>query len=147
MQSHADAVDAVQGIKKGQAFGVALSTTKAKARFTAEHVGAASLTFGLCVPALVRTIGSPDLKADASPEPSSPTRNITIPYSFYSMYQGVKYVSRVARGEDDWGNPTTAALLTIGPLLASATFRRNVPYAVLLIGMDVVSEASSSSSS
>jgi hypothetical protein len=40
-------VDAVQGIKKGQAFGVALSTTKAKARFTAEHVGAASLVFGL----------------------------------------------------------------------------------------------------
>jgi hypothetical protein len=53
----------------------------------------------------------------------------------------------VARGEDDWGNPATAGLLTVGPLLASATFRRNVPYAVLLIGMDVVSEASSSSSS
>lgn len=44
---HLSAVDAVQGIKKGQAFGVALSTTKAKARFTAEHVGAASLTFGV----------------------------------------------------------------------------------------------------
>ena len=46
-QHNALAVDAVQGIKKGQAFGVALSTTKAKARFTAEHVGVASLTFGM----------------------------------------------------------------------------------------------------
>ena len=45
--THPPTVDAVQGIKKGQAFGVALSTPKAKARFTMEHVGTASLTFGL----------------------------------------------------------------------------------------------------
>lgn len=64
--------------------------------------------------------------------------------SFYSAYQGIKYLSRVARDEDDWGNPTTAGLLTVAPLMASATFRRNVPYAMLLIGLDVVSEASSS---
>ena len=68
-------------------------------------------------------------------------------HSFYSSYQGIKYVSRVARDEDDWGNPVTAALCTVAPLMVSATFRRNVPYALLLIGMDVVSEASSSSSS
>lgn len=67
--------------------------------------------------------------------------------SFYSAYQGIKYLSRVARGEDDWGNPTTAGFLTVAPLMASATFRRNVPYAMLLIGLDVVSEVSSSPSS
>lgn len=63
---------------------------------------------------------------------------------FYSSYQGVKYISRVARDEDDWGNPATAALFTVAPLLVSTTFRRNVPYAVLLIGMDVLSEATAS---
>lgn len=141
-------MDAVQGIKKGQAFGVALSTTKAKARFTAEHVGAASLTFGLCVPypCLRSMIIANRSSISLVDETLTPNHHHHHYYhSFYSMYQGIKYMSRVARGEDDWGNPTTAALLTIGPLMASATFRRNVPYAVLLIGMDVVSEASSSS--
>lgn len=37
--------------------------------------------------------------------------------------------------------------MTVAPLLASTTFRRNVPYAVLLIGMDVFSEATASSPS
>lgn len=74
--------------------------------------------------------------------PSSPPS-----FSFYSSYQGIKYISKVARDEDDWGNPATAAFMTVAPLLVSATFRRNVPYAVLLIGMDVFSEATASTPS
>lgn len=103
-------LDAVQGIKKGEAFGVRLNTLPAKAKFSAEHVGSAALVFSI----------------------------------FYASYQGVKYISKVARDdEDDWGNPVTATFVTVLPLMASTTFRRNVPYALLLIGMDVVSDASS----
>ncbi|GAB5031892.1 Hypothetical protein NocV09_00701550 [Nannochloropsis oceanica] len=106
-------LDAVQGIKKGEAFGVMLNTLPSKAKFSGEHIGSAALVFSI----------------------------------FYSSYQGIKYISKVARDEDDWGNPATAAITTVAPLLLSATFRRNVPYAVLLIGMDVFSEATASTPS
>lgn len=42
-------VDAVQGIKKGEAFGVMLNTLPAKAKFSAEHVGSAALVFSMYV--------------------------------------------------------------------------------------------------
>jgi hypothetical protein len=40
----------VQGIKKGEAFGVMLNTLPAKAKFSAEHVGSAALVFSMYVP-------------------------------------------------------------------------------------------------
>jgi hypothetical protein len=42
-------VDAVQGIKKGEAFGVMLNTLPSKAKFSAEHVGSAALVFSMYV--------------------------------------------------------------------------------------------------
>jgi hypothetical protein len=40
-------VDAVQGIKKGKAFGVVLNNFQAKVKFSAEHVGSAAAIFSM----------------------------------------------------------------------------------------------------
>jgi hypothetical protein len=46
----------------------------------------------------------------------------------------------VVRNESDYANGLTAGVVAVTPMLVSATFRRNVPYAVLLIAMDMISE-------
>lgn len=61
---------------------------------------------------------------------------------FYSAYHGVKYLSRVARDEDDVSNAFFASIFTVAPMFASATFRRNTTYAMLLIAMDVIGDMS-----
>lgn len=60
--------------------------------------------------------------------------------SFYAAYHGIKYFSRVVRDENDISNAVMAGFATVGPMLASATFRRNTAYAVMLIAMDVIGE-------
>lgn len=63
---------------------------------------------------------------------------------FYGGFHAVKYVVRVARDEDDeLGNALIAGVGVLVPLVAvSATFRRNFPYAALLIGLDLVNNMS-----
>jgi len=58
-------VDAVQGIKKGEAFGVMLNTLPSKAKFSGEHIGSAALVFSMYVHARVIVV-LPNLLCDCS---------------------------------------------------------------------------------
>jgi hypothetical protein len=61
-------------------------------------------------------------------------------YRFYGGYHACKYVSRVARDKNDMGNSVVAAVGTVAPMALSATFRRNIPYAALLVAIDFYNE-------
>jgi hypothetical protein len=65
---------------------------------------------------------------------------LCLPCRFYATFQATKYFTRVVRNESDYANGLTAGVVAVTPMLVSATFRRNVPYAVLLIAMDMISE-------
>jgi len=57
---------------------------------------------------------------------------------FYTVYQGTKYCTAVARGgQDDPFNALAGIVAGFIPLGKTTHFRHNMPYAVILVGMDV----------
>ena len=55
---------------------------------------------------------------------------------FFALYQGIKYGLVVARKEDDLTNCAIAGLGAFAPLVRTAVFRSNAPYAVGLLILD-----------
>uniref|UniRef100_A0A7S2UVA1 Mitochondrial import inner membrane translocase subunit TIM22 n=1 Tax=Fibrocapsa japonica TaxID=94617 RepID=A0A7S2UVA1_9STRA len=59
---------------------------------------------------------------------------------FYTTYQSVKECTRVLRKEDDLVNSFVASAVSLSPMLLYTPFRNRLPYALMLIGLDVFND-------
>lgn len=68
--------------------------------------------------------------------------------SFYGGFQVCKYGLKLSSPDlDNVGNAVGAGVFSILPMLPSAYFRRHIPYAMVLIAIDVYNEVADSSKS